>query len=487
MLVLISMLLFLAVPGTLRADEGGPAGDPVGACCFADGSCVNQTRENCEATSDCCIANGTPGCTNPGCQTLVCNVDPFCCDTSWDNICAGEAMDLCGALCDEPGAWQGAGTSCSQAGICDDLPTGACCLQDNSCVEDFTQLACGGVGGDWQGAGSACTADIATVTSNPGVAIPDGDPNGVSDTLTMGMSFDVSILKVALAVEHTWTGDLCATLEHVNSGTTVQLISRKGLDAPCDGTGCCGCGSNNFDITLADAAAITFEASDCIDDLMGTFAPDEALAAFAGLDSASDWRLTISDNAGADTGTLISWGLVFCEPIADCGAPPSGACCLDGAGICVQTSAQECAMLAGEFRGIGTSCATPFICGGQPLPPGACCLPDGSCTVIAGAQCTAQGGLFQGADSVCADVECPEPKGACCFEDGDCSVITQERCQNDGGVYRGDFTGCDPSPCPAPKGACCLLDGLCQVRTQAECIGAGGFYQGDLTSCAETD
>jgi hypothetical protein len=43
---------------------------------------------------DCCIANGTPGCYDVDCCNAVCAIDPFCCDTAWDGICADEA---CGA------------------------------------------------------------------------------------------------------------------------------------------------------------------------------------------------------------------------------------------------------------------------------------------------------------------------------------------------------------------------------------------------------
>jgi hypothetical protein len=46
--------------------------------------------------SDCCIANGTPGCDDPDCEAIVCAVDPFCCDVAWDGICADEAGELCG-------------------------------------------------------------------------------------------------------------------------------------------------------------------------------------------------------------------------------------------------------------------------------------------------------------------------------------------------------------------------------------------------------
>lgn len=51
------------------------------------------------ATSDCCDAHGSAGCDQPGCTQCVCEIDPFCCGTQWDAICAGEAADECLAAC----------------------------------------------------------------------------------------------------------------------------------------------------------------------------------------------------------------------------------------------------------------------------------------------------------------------------------------------------------------------------------------------------
>ncbi|MFM8873143.1 MAG: hypothetical protein ACKOJI_07310, partial [Phycisphaerales bacterium] len=45
----------------------------------------------------CCVLspNGTPGCSNPECCTVVCAQDPFCCSESWDASCASKARVLC--------------------------------------------------------------------------------------------------------------------------------------------------------------------------------------------------------------------------------------------------------------------------------------------------------------------------------------------------------------------------------------------------------
>ena len=60
--------------------------------------CVDEASVLCYGLSDCCVAGGGMGCDDIACQEAVCQADPFCCDVSWDSICAGEAGDLC-AVC----------------------------------------------------------------------------------------------------------------------------------------------------------------------------------------------------------------------------------------------------------------------------------------------------------------------------------------------------------------------------------------------------
>ncbi|MCH8821871.1 MAG: hypothetical protein IH984_00030 [Planctomycetes bacterium] len=49
----------------------------------------------------CFVSNASPFCASVGCCNTVCAVDPFCCNTRWDQQCANEALDLCGN-CGEP-------------------------------------------------------------------------------------------------------------------------------------------------------------------------------------------------------------------------------------------------------------------------------------------------------------------------------------------------------------------------------------------------
>lgn len=75
-----------------------------------------------------CFETGGPGCNDPECCQLVCDADPFCCDTMWDGLCVDQAEDLCNG-CGHPDA----GSCCESNGtpFCDDRP---CC--EMICADD---------------------------------------------------------------------------------------------------------------------------------------------------------------------------------------------------------------------------------------------------------------------------------------------------------------------------------------------------------------
>ena len=53
----------------------------------------------CPGAGDCCTENGTPGCEDVLCCQAVCDLDSFCCNVVWDNVCADEAQNVCPDLC----------------------------------------------------------------------------------------------------------------------------------------------------------------------------------------------------------------------------------------------------------------------------------------------------------------------------------------------------------------------------------------------------
>jgi hypothetical protein len=90
------------------------AGDVIGVVCtvngFGDGGAsdcttsyvasidIEEALYDCGDPSqgDCAEDNGTPGCDNFECCINVCDFDAACCDSSWDQVCADAAIDICG-------------------------------------------------------------------------------------------------------------------------------------------------------------------------------------------------------------------------------------------------------------------------------------------------------------------------------------------------------------------------------------------------------
>jgi len=126
----------------------------------------------------------------------------------------------------------------------------------------------------------------------PNLSIPDSYPTGVTDPMPVLLGGGtVSGLQVYVRITHTYIGDLIVRVQSP-SGTTVTLHNRTG------GT---------------------------TDNLVGWYpsqlTPAESLDRFIGEPIDGVWKLFVSDNAGADVGTLNEWclRLTYGSP-ADAGA-----------------------------------------------------------------------------------------------------------------------------------------------------------------------
>lgn len=146
--------------------------------------------------------------------------------------------------------------------------------------------------------------------------IPDGDPNGTSDTLVVNTAGQLTDLDILLQVTHTYVGDLIFRLVHENTGTSVLLIDRPGVPA----LGNFGCSGDNIDATLDDEGTAPVE-DECAANpaIAGNLIPHESLSAFDFEDLSGSWRLEFSDNEALDLGTLDQWCLVpsLLDPNAD--------------------------------------------------------------------------------------------------------------------------------------------------------------------------
>ncbi len=85
-------------------------------------------------------------------------------------------------------------------------------------------------------------------------------------------------------------------------------------------------------------------------------------------------------------------------------ALPTGGCCLPQQGVCVDNVLQAaCEQKGGQYVGDGSTCANATCI------TGACCGADGTCSETDPAACTASGGSFAGANTLCSD-----PNVTCC-------------------------------------------------------------------------
>lgn len=116
---------------------------------------------------------------------------------------------------------------------------------------------------------------------SPGLSIPDNNSTGITSTMTVsGTGGTVTAnLNVDLNITHTWIGDLIVTLESP-SGTQVILHNRTGSSA-----------------------------DNIVGNYPGSLTPAQPLSAMIGDPLDGDWKMHVSDNAGADLGTLNSWGI----------------------------------------------------------------------------------------------------------------------------------------------------------------------------------
>jgi len=120
-----------------------------GQCPCGDGICNgNESCGTCpwdcgECTEgDCCQAHDFPGCNQPDIVACVCQMDAYCCQAIWDDICVNEAVEQCGAQCGcQPQCFNDDGTM-KQCG--DDGCGGSCgtCPPNSKC--DYAAGICVG-------------------------------------------------------------------------------------------------------------------------------------------------------------------------------------------------------------------------------------------------------------------------------------------------------------------------------------------------------
>ncbi len=294
----------------------------------------------------------------------------------------------------------GTSQDCNSNGIPDECEQGACCGPDHSCDATWP-LDCSVLGGNWHGQGTTCTP-------NPCLP-PSGaccDSDGTCTSLT---------------------SDQCTS----SGGTWL------GADSSCSPNPCPP--------------------------------PQEAACCLANGSCLLSTNISCTVAGGTWQGPGIA-----CTP-DPCPPPPLGACCHSTE--CADSTLQaDCVASYGVWQGPYTTCS-PNPC--DPYGPGGCCLADGTCEILGGYECWDAGGGWGGVGVACDNIYCPQP-GACCDPNGVCTVVHESNC---GGEWQGPGTTCDPSPC-SPWGACCYANGTCNFVSGSACAGSGGAWQGTGVPCS---
>ena len=206
------------------------------------------------------------------------------CADGIDNDCSGVAEDL-----DADG--DGGISAACGGSDCDDADVTAYAGNTEQC--DGVDNDCDGLGDD-QDYDLGGVVPLVNATSAPGSAIDSAFPTTL-DTVTLTSTDVITDVNVTLNITHTWDSDLDIFLISP-TGTSVELSTDNGSS-----------GDNYTGTTFSDAAATSITSGSA--PFTGTFQPETPLSALNGEAIAGVWTLSITDDAGGDVGTLVSWTL----------------------------------------------------------------------------------------------------------------------------------------------------------------------------------
>ena len=128
--------------------------------------------------------------------------------------------------------------------------------------------------------------------------IPDGDPNGVEDVITLSdprTINDNTVIRICLDISHEFTGDLDISLTASDGTTIIDLVSDKN-------------GDNFFNTCFTSTATIGILTASTPH--TGEFIPEQDFTSLNGLTIAGDWKIKVADdNTIQDFGTFSGWSL----------------------------------------------------------------------------------------------------------------------------------------------------------------------------------
>lgn len=338
----------------------------LGACCLG-ATCVETFEAECINYDGFWQGSGVPCSPNP------CTPIGACCDLA--GSCTLKTEYEC--VAESYGEWLGPYTQCDPNAC---APPGACCFPEGSCFE-LTSYWCGVLAGQWQGDGTTCAT---TTCGAATISCPD-------DTL-YGQS--------------TWVGP---DLFLFALGASEQSVGARVMDNYYDISGPI-CGVRWWGVTV-DFEDALFGCSDT--EFLITFHED------ADGPAPTPTCSYVVDATAKPTGAI--WGdevLPNSLELVEYSAALPTCCALTNGWISIQGLGDpNCVFFWHTAAGDGFSFYDweesteifPFDFGfcltGTPTP-GACCLPDGTCATLSPAECSMQGGTWQGSDVSCTPNPC---------------------------------------------------------------------------------
>ena len=142
--------------------------------------------------------------------------------------------------------------------------------------------------------------------SSPNSEIPDDNPLGLRDRITIADERKVIEINLYLYVTHTWIGDLVVGLERADIGSSVTILDRPGVPSSQN-----GCEHNNLIAIFDDrgSQAAEFKCAYSPAAISGTFKPAQPLSSFVDQPAAGEWEIHLIDNYPNDSGSLHEWCL----------------------------------------------------------------------------------------------------------------------------------------------------------------------------------
>jgi hypothetical protein len=490
----------------VACDDGDPCTDAdvcVSGQCFGgenvcggcgDDSCdegesCQTCPDDCGECGDCCVIQDGPGCADDAVEACTCALDPFCCETQWDDVCIDQAVAECALMCGvEPECGD---DLCGDAESCETCP--ADCGECPECGDDFCDAAencetCPGDCGD-------CPIGCCEPSDAPGCTDP---------------AIQVCVCELdAFCCESVWDDICVAEVEEYgcgdcggvgDCGDNICVEPEACFNCPEDCGECSVCGDDtcdpleSCDFCPEDCGECGFCGDDgCGDDEDCKSCPDDC-GDCCGNDSCEALFGEDCDTCPADCGECPDeCGNDLCDDgencsncAADCGDCEGSCCIANGTPGCMDPLVQDCVCAVDIF------CCNDIwdeLCAAEADECGSCngqCCethPTPGCMDSDIEACVCE------ADPFCCEVAWD---GLCVaevtdLECGICEIVAE--CGDD--VCHGEE---DCKSCPADCGECCG-NGACEALFEEDCttcpadcgecpVGCGDDVCGDDETCA---